>query len=91
MMPDAPTVRSQMPCCDAETSIAPRDTVVSLQPTTFAGFSSPQPQMWAPVALVVRTGAAVLPSRVLATLATVSSAHPEPFPPIFLLNAQFLI
>ena len=83
------TVHMQMPCC-TESSFAPRDAVRPL-PATSAG-SVPSPQMWAPVAVVELPGASgFIPPRVQATLAIASSAHHEPSPPLFLLNAQFLI
>ena len=85
--PARQTVHSQMPCC--EPTIAPRDA--RLQPVTAAG-SLLLPQTWAPVAVVELHGASdFLSPRVQATLATASSAHSEPDPPLFLLNAQFLI
>lgn len=87
-LPDAPTVHSQMPCCDVP-SVAPRD-LVRVQPATFAGLS-PSPQPWASVAVVMQPDASPSSSRVQATLATVTLAHYEPSPPLFLLNAQFLI
>lgn len=84
-----PSVHTQMPCCD-ESSLAPREAV-RLLPATSAG-SVPPPQTWAPVAVVEQPGALdFIPPRVQATLATASSAHHEPHPPLFLLNAQFLI
>lgn len=88
--PDAPAVHSQMPCCSVEPSFVPRDAI-RLQPATSAGpFLSPP--TWAPVAVVAGPGAdGFLPPRVQATLTTVSTAHHEPPPPLFLLNAQFLI
>lgn len=89
IMPAVPTVHAQMPCC-ASPSIAPRDVSQPQAVTTSAG-SLISPQMWAPVALVMRPYASVVPSRVQATLATVSPAPSEPTPPLFLLNAQFLI
>jgi hypothetical protein len=86
---DAPTVHTQMPCC-VDPSIAPRDAV-RLQPATSAG-STLSPPTWASGAVVEQPGATqVSPPRVQATLATVSLAHHEPSPPLFLLNAQFLI
>lgn len=89
LMPDAPAVHSQMPCCGVESSFAPRDAV-GLRPASFAGLST-SPQTWVPVALVERPGAEMFPSRVQATLATVSRARHEPSSPIFLSNAQLLI
>lgn len=81
------TVQAEMPCC--EPTIAPRE--FSLQPVTPAG-SALLPQTWAPVAVVEPPGASPsIPPRVQATLATVSQAHLEPPPSLFLLNAQFLI
>jgi hypothetical protein len=83
------TVHMQMPCC-SESTLAPRDAVRPL-PATSTG-SVPSPQMWAPVAVVDLPGASgFLPPRVQATLPIASTAHHEPSPPLFLLNAQFLI
>jgi hypothetical protein len=86
--PAQATVHAQMPCCASMT--APRDVPRPGVVTTSAG-SLVSPQTWAPVALVMRPYASGSPSRVQATLTTVPTAHPEPTPPIFLLNAQFLI
>ena len=85
-----PTVQTQMPCC-SQPSLAPRDALRSL-PATSAG-SIPSPQVWAPAAVVESSGAPGFapPPRVQATLTTASVAPSEPRPPIFLLNAQFLI
>src|SRR5688572_27852821 len=83
------SVHTQMPCC-AESTLAARDAV-RLLPATSAG-SVPAPQTWVPVAVVVQPGTLdFIPPRVPATVATASSAHQEPDPPLFLLNAQFLI
>jgi len=82
-------MHAQMPCC-AQTSFAPREAV-SLQPAVFAGLFPP-PQTLVPVVVVAQYGTADLhPSRVQATLTTASPALHEPTPPLFLLNAQFLI
>ncbi|HUP61937.1 MAG TPA: hypothetical protein VNA69_16135 [Thermoanaerobaculia bacterium] len=90
VLPDASTIHAQMPCCAMTNSFAPRDAM-RLQPATFAGSTSPLPQMWAPVAVVARPGAPVVPPRVQTTLDTALEARHEPSPPLFLLNAQFLI
>lgn len=86
----ASAIHAQMPCCAVPSSIAPRD-LSRVQPATLAGSTSLMPQTWAPVAVVVRPGAQAIPSRVQATLVTVTDAHHEHSPPLFLLNAQFLI
>ena len=88
---DAPSIHAQMPCCESETSIAPRDAVRLLPASSSAGFATPTSQTWAAVAVVERSGATDFPSRVAATLATDTAAHHEHSPPLFLLNAQFLI
>lgn len=83
-------IHAQMPCCAGATSFARGDSL-RLPPASFAGLSSP-PQMWVPVAVVERSGASLQsPPRVQATLTTASAARHEPHPPLFLLNAQFLI
>lgn len=88
--PDAPAVHSQMPCCTGQTSIAPGE-ITRVRPATYAGFNL-QPQTWAAAAVVAGAGASELsPARVPATLATGLFALREPSPPLFLLNAQFLI
>lgn len=86
--PTEPVAHAQMPCCEGQTSIA-RSSALRLQTVTFAGFSF-SPQLCDPVALVARTGASA-PAGVQAARATVSAALHEPSPPLFLLNAQFLI
>lgn len=86
---DVPAVHTQMPCCDGP-SYAPRQAA-RVQPATFAGLfeSSNAP---APVDVVAQPAPfPSIPPRVQATLTTVSDAHHEPLPPLFLLNAQFLI
>lgn len=86
---DEAAVHAQMPCC-AEPTFSPSDAL-RLLPATFAGLSS-SPQTWVPVAVVERPGTfEVSPPRVQATLTIASRAHHEPTPPLFLLNAQFLI
>ena len=44
-----------------------------------------------PVAVVATTGSSPVPTRVQTTLTNASPAHHESSPPLFLLNAQFLI
>src|SRR6185436_7836102 len=88
--PSVPTVHAQMPCCAPSDTFVPKDDTRQ-QPASFAGSTSLLPQKWAPVAVVTRLGAGFAPARVQTTHDTVIQAHPEPSPPLFLLNAQFLI
>jgi hypothetical protein len=85
-----PSVHAQMPCCASQT-IASRDTTNRQQSATTSASTLGSPQTSAPVALVLRTYTSVVPSIVPATLAMASRARFEPTPPLFLLNAQFLI
>lgn len=87
--PAVPTAHAQMPCCAP--SFAPRDAARPQVATTSPAGSLISPQMWAPAALVTWSIATDSSLRVQATLATASKALLEPTPPIFLLNAQFLI
>lgn len=77
-----PSVYAPMPCCD-ESTVTPREAVRIL-PAMSAGLVAA-----APVAAIVVPDA--VPARVPVAQASASSAHYEPDPPIFLLNAQFLI
>lgn len=76
------SVYAPMPCCD-ESTVTPREAVRIL-PAMSAGLAAA-----APVAVIVVPDA--VPARVPVAHAGASSAHYEPDPPIFLLNAQFLI
>jgi hypothetical protein len=89
-VPDARTVRSQMPYCVAQPSIIASPGAIRPLSAVFAD-SFNTPQKWAPVALVVRPGATEFSSRVQTTLATVSTALPEPPPSTYLTNASFLV
>ncbi|HEV7241556.1 MAG TPA: hypothetical protein VGQ36_20155 [Thermoanaerobaculia bacterium] len=80
-----PSVHREMPCC-AESSMVSRDPdPARVVPATSAG-SVP------PVAVVESpdTSDSIQP-RVHTTLVLASSTHHQPDPPLFLLNAQFLI
>ena len=85
---DAPTVHAQMPCCQGESSIASREPL-RVRPATFAS-NAPSPQSAAVLAQHA-TAFTVAPARVPAKLAAGQTAQHEPSPPLFLLNAQFLI
>jgi len=80
---DAPAMHAQMPCCAGETSMTPREPV-RVQPATFAAFASNPLHAMAPVVVVQ-------PAAISFTPDATSSSHHEPSPPLFLLNAQFLI
>ncbi len=79
------SVYAPMPCCD-ESTIAPREAVRIL-PAMSAGLVAA-----APVAVFALPDTSnLVPARVPVTHVIASSAHHEPDPPLFLLNAQFLI
>ena len=88
--PAMPSVHAEMPCCAPSTTFVPRDDTRQ-QPATVAGATSLLPQKWAPVAAVAQRSAQFSSPRVQTARDTVLLAHPEPSPPLFLLNAQFLI
>jgi hypothetical protein len=79
---DGTSVYAPMPCCD-ESTIAPREAVRIL-PVMSAGLVAA-----APVAVIELPDP--VPAHAPVTHAIASSAHLEPDPPLFLLNAQFLI
>jgi hypothetical protein len=84
---DTPTVHTQMPCCQGQDSIASSD-LDEVRPATFAGHSF-KPQTWAVAAVSTQTASPV--AHIAATRNRGRDAHHQPSPPLFLLNAQFLI
>ena len=86
----APSVHAEMPCCAPSATFVPRDDTRQ-QPATVASATSLLPQKWAPVAMVAPRSAQFSSPHVQTARDTVLRAHPEPSPPLFLLNAQFLI
>ncbi|HEY0371875.1 MAG TPA: hypothetical protein VGD79_07720 [Thermoanaerobaculia bacterium] len=81
------TMEAAMPCC-AETSVTPREDVRSLPATSPS--AAPAPQTWTPmIAVALPRANAFVPVRIAHT--EDSPPRHEPSPPLFLLNAQFLI
>lgn len=77
------SLHRDMPCCD-EPTVSSRETV-QLLPAT------PAPHSAAVPVAVLDAPAHTAPPRVRPTFAVASFAHHDPAPPLFLLNAQFLI
>jgi hypothetical protein len=86
LAPDVPLVHAQMPCCAPGASIGAGD-VTRTQPATVAGSVS-LPLAWN---VVARLGGNDSPTLVAVARDTAAAATQEPSPPLFLLNAQFLI
>lgn len=85
---DAASMHAQMPCCAGEASVAREE---SPRLPKAAGVS-PAPRIWVPVAIVARAGATCITApRVQAVRDHDAISRHEPSPPLFLLNAQFLI
>lgn len=78
-------MHAAMPCCASDSALASTDARAVPPATTIASSPLTPP---APVAVAILAPPA--PAHVLPR-ATVSTAHHEPSPPLFLLNAQFLI
>lgn len=76
------SIHAPMPCCD-ESTVTPREAVRILPPIS-AGLVAA-----APVAVIEVPDP--VPARVPAAHASASAERFEPDPPLFLLNAQFLI
>jgi hypothetical protein len=85
---EEPAVHAQMPCCES-TAITPRD-VIRLQTVTA---SSTGVTVQAPPALaaVVQSAQPIATPRMHVQHPVASAILVEPTPPLFLLNAQFLI
>jgi hypothetical protein len=79
-------MHAEMPCCATSDAVVPRDDTRQQQAIS-AAFTSLLPQP----AMAARLDAEVTPARVQRIYTTAAQAHPEPSPPLFLLNAQFLI
>jgi hypothetical protein len=82
---DEAAMHAAMPCCAAESSLAPTDAR-PIPPATTLATSALTPPAPLPVAAILTPAATQLLPRGI-----VSTAHHEPSPPLFLLNAQFLI
>lgn len=84
--PEVPSMHAEMPCCATSDAVAPRDDTRE-QPAASTISISLLPHS----AVVARLGGEAAPARVPATHDTVVHATPDPSPPLFLLNEQFLI
>lgn len=84
--PDVPIAHAEMPCCEAGVSNAPRE-ITRVRPATFPGFDL-TPHAATPAAVVAFEAPT---ARIELPHDTRFIAHREPSPPLFLLNAQFLI
>jgi len=87
--PAAPAMASmhaEMPCCATSDAVAPRDDARQ-EPATSTVSTSLLPH----VAVAARIDGALAHVRVQTAHDTVLHARPEPSPPLFLLNEQFLI
>ena len=81
--PDA-SMHAQMPCCAGESSMAPRDNSAT-QPATLARAATTIALTTAPATIELAPPRVQPPPRI-----ALATPH-EPTPPLFLLNAQFLI
>ena len=78
------SVHNEMPCCK-ESAIAPSSAPARAVP-------APAPtHIAAPVATIALPGAIEIAPQRIAVAAHDAAEHREPSPPLFLLNAQFLI
>ncbi|HYH09013.1 MAG TPA: hypothetical protein VEK11_18310 [Thermoanaerobaculia bacterium] len=78
------SIHAQMPCCAGESSMASREASPA-HPATFA------PRATAPVAVVALPCDVPPAPRIQRTELVADRTPHEPAPPLFLLNAQFLI